>query len=235
MNNTKVLSVERVGVDYSVSRSLFFNTKKTALKDVSFELFQGESLGVIGRNGAGKSTLLKLLAGVIEPDRGVIKGKDNLTISLLALQAGFDMHLSGYDNIYLSGLLLGFSQKEVEQRVEEIIAFSELNESIHHPVKTYSTGMRARLGFSIAYRLNADILLIDEIIGVGDIDFREKSISAMKERIRSEQTVIFVSHHGPTIRNLCKRAVWIEDGETKMIGDSKLVIAEYEKYLLTDN
>tara|TARA_R110001583_G_scaffold98545_1_gene243591 strand:- start:150 stop:860 length:711 start_codon:yes stop_codon:yes gene_type:complete len=234
MNKNIIIKAENVAVQYSIFRRFFATKSKMALKDVSFSLYKGESLGVIGRNGAGKSTLLKLLAGVISPDKGQII-HDNVSVSLLSLQVGFDGELSGYDNIYLSALLLGFKKNQVDAILDNIIQFSELEDSIHQAVKTYSTGMRARLGFSIAYQLEPDVLLIDETLGVGDIEFKEKSIAAMKERIRSDQTVILVSHHGPTIKNLCKRAVWIEDGVTRMEGPSGEVVGEYEKFMLTNN
>ena len=225
-----LISVEKVGVRYSYRRFPFTRDYFEALKDVSFNLNRGDSLGIIGRNGVGKTTLLRLLGGIIHPDSGQIINY-NASTSLLSLQVGFDPDLSGRGNVILSGMLLGFSREEVEVNLDEIISFSELEDFIDKPIKSYSTGMKARLGFSVAWKLNPDVLLIDEVLGVGDVKFRKKSIAVMKEKLLSDQTtIVFVSHAGATVRNLCNRVVWIEDGVVRMVGDPDEVVGEYEQY-----
>ena len=206
-----ILSLKNVGVYYGRRTGLFKNEKFWPLKDVSLELYKGETLGIIGRNGAGKTTLLQILAGLIEPDRGIYISNCT-SISLLSLNVGFAPHLTGRENAILSGLLLGLRRKQIEKKIDDIIQFSELHESIDQPVKTYSTGMRARLGFSVAFQIDPDVLLIDEVLGVGDIDFRKKSTDAIKKRILSERTIVLVSHNAKTIEELCTRSVILKNG-----------------------
>lgn len=227
-----IISVQNAGVRYKVSRSILSAPKHVALKNVSFVINRGDSIGILGRNGAGKSTLLRLLAGIISPDSGKIV-KDNVSTALLSLQAGFNGELDGRTNAILNGLLLGFSKQHVMNNLENIIEFSELGKSIDMPVKTYSTGMRARLGFSVAYYMQPDVLLVDEVLGVGDAEFREKSTDVMKERLRSDQTVVLVSHQANTIKNLCNRAVWVENGITQMEGEANEVVTAYEEYVVS--
>lgn len=206
-----VLSLQNVGVTY---RRRAFGRHKggyEALKDVSFSLYHGESLAVVGRNGAGKTTLLKLLSGIIKPDKGRILGQGYST-ALLSRQVGFDSNLSGRDNAYLSALLLGFKRRDIEQRMDAIIEFSELQDFIDQPLSTYSLGMRARLGFAVNLELSPDILLIDEALGVGDAAFQAKSNQVIQSRIQSDKTVVLVSHNMGAVKTLCDRAVWIENG-----------------------
>lgn len=226
-----MIALAKVGVTYKFRHSLFSTGSFEALKDLSFSLKEGETLGVIGRNGAGKTTLLRLLAGIYKPDRGKVHIRRRLKISLLSLQLGFDHELSGRDNAILSGMLMGFSHGEIMRRLDAIIEFSELDEFISRPVKTYSSGMLARLGFSVALQMSPDVLLIDELLGVGDSGFQAKSTTAMRDKIRSNQTVVLVSHSGANIRNLCDRAVWIEQGTRRMVGDSNQVMDAYEEYI----
>lgn len=228
--NEVLISVQHVGVRFKSGKSLFSKDYVDALLDVSFELRRGDSLGVIGRNGAGKSTMLQLLGGIIKPDSGRIIN-NNVSTSLLALQVGFDQQLSGRVNAVLGGMLLGFRKKEVEANLEKIIEFSELGEFIDRPVKSYSAGMKARLGFSVALEMNPDVLLVDEVLGVGDVEFRQKSLAVMKAKLVSEQTIVLVSHDAGTVKTLCNRAVWIEDGVTKMEGAAKEVVTAYEKFI----
>jgi len=232
MNTHRTLiSLDAVGVDYKPSRSIFrHGTAYTALHSVTFDILAGDSVGIIGRNGAGKSTLLKIISGIIDPDRGKLINH-NASTSLLSLQTGFDPALPGLKNIYLSGLLLGFSKKNINAQLEQIIEFSELGNFINKPVQTYSAGMRARLGFSIAFQLKPDILLIDEVLGVGDYEFRQKSSRAMREKIKSDQTVILVSHDTHTVKNLCHKVVWIENGVVKAQGTPEQVLENYEEYI----
>lgn len=199
-----------------------------ALRDVSLELYQGETLGIIGRNGAGKSTLLRLLAGIIRPDRGELINY-GYRATLLSLQVGFLDYLSGRENIVLSGLLLGMHRREIEDRIDDIIEFSELGDFIDEPIQSYSSGMRARLGFATAFYVDPDVLLIDEVLGVGDAEFVAKSKAVMRERIRSDKTVVMVSHSAQVIRSLCDRAVWIEKAETRAAGPTVEVLEAYER------
>ncbi|WP_425452464.1 ABC transporter ATP-binding protein [Sinobacterium caligoides] len=198
------------------------------LSDISFEIRKGETLGVIGRNGAGKSTLLRILAGVYAPDKGEIKRAANLKVSLLSLHAGFDQKLTGYDNIIFSCLLLGFSRKECLDKIDEIISMSELEGFIHQPIKTYSSGMKSKLGFSIAFQMSPDILLIDEALSVGDAKFKKKAEKLMIEKIKGGQTAVFVSHSSSQIKRICTRVIWIEDGMVKKTGDAESIIKEYD-------
>jgi lipopolysaccharide transport system ATP-binding protein len=226
------ISVENIELSYKKGRSFFGGTQHEIFKGLSFDIFEGESLGIIGRNGAGKSTLLRLLAGVISPDKGRIQA-DGVSSALLALGAGFNHDLDGRINILLNGMLLGFSKKKVEDKIAEIIDFSELSDAIDDPLKTYSSGMRSRLAFSIAIQMCPDVLLIDEALGVGDAGFLEKSGRALRERVQSKQTVVLVSHHAETIKDLCNRVIWIEDGVLRKEGDATEVLREYEDYIIS--
>lgn len=198
---------------------------------MSLTLTKGESLGVIGRNGMGKSTLLKVMAGILRPDRGQITRQLNCRAALLSLQVGFVPHLSGRENIFLSGLLLGLRYGEIEALYPQIVSFAELEPAIERPVSTYSDGMRARLGFAISFQMDPEILLVDEVLGVGDAAFREKSSNMMKRRIHSDRTVLLVSHNANTVRDLCTRAVWIEEGVTVAEGPTDEVMRDYQRYL----
>ena len=228
--NNAVISLRNVAFHFWLKKSLFRKDRFAALKDISFDLFHGESLGIIGRNGAGKTTLLRLLGGIIRPDKGTLIN-NGVKTSLLSLQVGFDPQLSGLYNAILSGMLLGFTKKEIEDKLYDIVKFAELEEFIDQPVRTYSSGMRARLGFSIAFHLDPDVLLIDEALAVGDADFKKKSFAVMKEKLRSNKTIVLVSHNAGIIRRLCNRAVWIEEGITRAEGDTKTVIQAYEKFI----
>lgn len=226
-----LLSLNRVGLAFrSGGLSLRSPPPFWVLKDVSFTLHHGETLGVIGRNAAGKSTLLRLLAGIIKHDRGDFVNHGH-TAALLSLQTGFVPYLTGRQNAILSGILLGLRRREVEARMDAIIDFSELGDFIDAPLSTYSSGMRARLGFAVAYQVEPDILLIDEVLGVGDESFKAKSTEAMHARIRSDKTIVLVSHSAATIRELCDRAVWIEDGVTRAAGAVEEVTAAYRAEL----
>ena len=243
-SNDFAISVENLSMDYKVSkdkidtlkeffiRTLKRNKKKTktisALKDISFNIPKGDRVGIIGFNGAGKSTLLKLLAGIYSPTSGNIKVKGKIA-PLLELGAGFDMNYTGHANIFLYGAFLGYSEEFLKEKYDEIVEFSELEESINYHVKTYSSGMRAKLGFSIATIVEPDILIIDEILSVGDIKFQRKSSDKLRSLINSGITVLLVSHSVAQIRDLCNKAMWIDNGELKMFGDVNLVCDEYVK------
>lgn len=197
-----------------------------ALRGVTFSVEEGDVLGVIGPNGAGKSTLLRVIAGIYQPDEGELHVRGKVS-PLLTLGAGFRPDLTGRDNIYLNGVLLGLSRKEIEARVEEIIAFAELEEFIDQPVRTYSSGMTARLGFAIATSLEPDILLIDEVLGVGDEHFRRKSEARMREFIDRAKAIVVVTHSMSFIRKFCTRALWVERGRVRLIGDPEEVVPRY--------
>ena len=230
--STPAISVKNVGISYRKRLTFTKSEEYVALSNVSFEIKHGETLGIIGRNGAGKSTLLRILADIITPDRGQVINH-GVTVSMLSLGIGLAPQLSGIDNAILSALLLGIKQKEAEKNLEKIIEFSELGEFIHQPVKTYSSGMLTRLGFSIAIHLQPDVLLIDEVLGVGDIEFRRKSSAALRSKIRSNQTVVLVSHQSAEMKALCDRVVWIEDGVIRKVGSAAEIMDEYESFLLS--
>jgi lipopolysaccharide transport system ATP-binding protein len=221
-----LISLTDVGFTYKTLSGLFSVEKYQALKSINLDVFPGETLGVIGSNGSGKSTLLKVLARIYWPDEGSIVFNAK-KISLLSLALGFDARLSGLDNAVFSSMLLGATLNEAKQKVKGIIDFSELGEFASHPVRTYSSGMRARLGFSIALHMQADVLLIDEALAVGDARFRAKSEQAIVKKVTSAQTVVLVSHSADQINRLCDRAVWIENGEIVLAGETDLVTKKY--------
>lgn len=222
---------------FSIQRNLLKkNAEKAeefeALKGVSFTVSKGEILGIIGKNGSGKSTLLRAIAGVFSPNRGYIDLKGN-SVSLLSLGVGFKDTLTGRDNIYLSGMLLGFSKQEIRQKEEMIIDFAELGNFIDMPVKTYSSGMYSKLAFSITSNLETDIMLVDEVLSVGDEHFQKKSMSKMETLIKDkDRTVIIVSHNTDTLEELCDRVLWLDDGVIRMIGKPAEVLENYRNYAL---
>lgn len=202
-----------------------------ALKGVSFEIEEGKILGIIGKNGSGKSTMLRAIAGIFSPDKGSIDLHGN-TISLLSIGVGFNRKLTGYENIYLSGMLLGFSEEQIKEKEKEIIEFADIGKFIYKPVKTYSSGMYSKLAFAITAILETDIMLIDEVLSVGDAKFKEKSYNKMKELISDDKrTVIIVSHSLGTVKELCDEVLWLNDGEVVEIGDPKEVIDRYNEFM----
>ena len=221
---------------YSLKQSLLTGKKKKAdvfeaVKNISFKVKKGEILGIIGKNGSGKSTMLRAIAGIFSPNSGTIDLHGH-SISLLSIGVGFQAELSGRENILLSGMLLGFSEKEIREQMDAIIEFSELGTFIDAPVRTYSSGMYSKLAFSITAILETDIMLIDEVLSVGDAHFKKKSYNKMKQLISDkDRTVIIVSHDMKTIANLCTNVLWINDGEFVKYGDTKTVLAEYEAFM----
>lgn len=215
-----LLTVQNVGLKYVTGKRRFgFSLGKKefwALKDVTFSLDEGDVVGVIGRNGAGKSTLMSMLAGIVDPDSGAINRKYKNTL-LLSLQAGFMNYLSGRKNIYLSGLLIGYNYEELKKLEDKIIEFSGIKEFIDEPVGTYSSGMRARLGFSICIHLDPELILIDEVLGVGDKDFKAKSREALTSKIKKTSAMI-VSHDEATLSDLCNKCLIIEKGVSVFYG-----------------
>lgn len=209
-----IFDLQNIGLYYRKAASLpWKNNKFWALHDITFKVKSGETVGIIGRNGAGKSTLLKILAGIIKPDRGIIKRAD-VTITMQSLGAGFDERLTGRQNIFLSGLLLGMDKKHIVQRVKDIIELADIGEFIDEPIRYYSSGMRSRLGFSIAYYVDSDVILIDEALATGDQAFREKSSQLIREKITSYRTVVLVSHDMIKVKELCDRVIQVENGRS---------------------
>ena len=198
----------------------------TALEDISFSVQHGEILGLIGHNGAGKSTLLKLIAKILKPTKGTVKiyGK---VVPMLELGSGFDSDLTGRENIFLNGAIMGYSEKFLNDQYEKIVEFSELKEFIEVPIRNYSSGMIARLAFSIASMVKPEILIVDEILSVGDASFQEKSRARMNELMSGGTTVLLVTHSLQQVRELCNRVVWLEHGKIKMIGETQEVCDAY--------
>lgn len=228
-----------LGIEKNFSLKLFFinlfkpkrkqdNVKKDfwALKDINFTVKQGEVVGFVGSNGAGKSTLLKIVSGVMKPTKGNIEIGGNIC-PMIELGAGFDMDLTARENIYLNGSILGYSRAFIDEKFDEIVAFSELQEFLDVPVRNFSSGMTARLAFSIATIVDPEILIVDEILSVGDIAFQQKSENKMKSMIGGGTTVLYVSHSIQSIKTLCDRVVWIDRGNMKMVGKTDDVIAAY--------
>lgn len=231
-----------LGIEKNFSLKLFFinlfksKQKKPkqefwALKDVSFDVKPGEVIGFIGSNGAGKSTLLKVIAGVMKPTQGNIEVHGNIC-PMIELGAGFDMELTARENIYLNGAVLGYSREFIDKKFEEIVEFSELREFLDVPVRNFSSGMTARLAFSIATIVEPEILIVDEILSVGDIAFQQKSEKKMQSMISGGTTVLFVSHSLAQIEKICNRVVWLENGCVRKTGEPKKICAEYAEYVL---
>lgn len=242
MENT-VIKVENVGMEFNLSQEKVDNLKEYvikllkrellfqefwALKNISFEVKKGDRVGVIGLNGAGKSTLLKIISGVMKPTEGNIEIKGKL-VPLLELGAGFDHNYTGKENIFLNGAMLGYTKGFLESKYDEIVEFAEIEEFMDVPIKNYSSGMKARLGFSVATVVEPEILVLDEVLSVGDAKFKKKSeeriISLFKEGI----TVLFVSHSVEQVKRLCNKAIWLEKGNMVMQGDVEEVCSKYEE------
>ena len=197
-----------------------------ALSDVSFKVKEGEALGILGANGAGKSSLLKIIARITVPTSGKIELYGSVA-SLLEVGTGFHLDLTGRENIYMNGTLLGMRKREVNQRLDEIISFSEVEDFIDIPLKKYSTGMRLRLAFAVVSHLNADILLIDEVLAVGDLAFQKKCIDKMNEIIKQGRTILYISHNLDSIRNLCRRSIYLADGKVILESNTPETIQAY--------
>lgn len=198
-----------------------------ALKNVSFHVEKGDVVGLIGHNGAGKSTMLKVISGILKPTEGSVTVGGNV-VPMLELGSGFDHDLTGRENIFLNGAILGYSEKYLKEKYDEIVEFSELGKFIDVPIRNYSSGMLMRLAFSIATVVNPEILIVDEILAVGDAAFQEKSKARMKELMGGGTTVLFVSHSLDQIREMCNKVVWIEHGEVKMMGEANEICDAYE-------
>ena len=227
-----LVELHNVGVAFNTQRRLA-ERRFWALEDVSLSLRRGERLGVIGRNGAGKSTLLRVIAGILAPDRGRVR-RGNVSCQLLALALGFTPHLSGRDNAILSGLMLGLRRRDIEARLPAIREFSELGDFFEQPIATYSSGMNMRLAFSVAMQVEPDVLLIDEVLSVGDAEFQHKSGAALRQRMGDGHTVVLVSHDETQIAALCDRVVWIEHGKSVLEGARDDVFAAYHGDMRAD-
>lgn len=225
--STPLLTLENVTCSYRIRKNGFKFEQFEALKDISLTIYKGETLGLIGRNGAGKSTLLKIIADIILPNSGRVIHHQPVSVSLLTLQAGFSPELSGVDNAIMGAMLLGYTKSEAEGQLQGIVEFAELGDRIFDPIKTYSTGMKARLGFAVAMQMSPDILLVDEALGVGDAAFREKSTTVMREKMLSGQTVVFVSHMAQVVQKLCTRVIWVENGMIKKAAKTDETLRAY--------
>lgn len=240
MESNIAIDVNNIYISYrilnniTIQNSLFRRRRDEmfeAVKGMSFSVKKGEILGVIGKNGSGKSTLLRSIAGVFSPNAGTID-LHGYSVSLMALGVGFKPLLTGRANIMLSGLLLGFSENEIKAKMDKIIEFAELGEFIDKPVRTYSSGMNSKLAFSITAMLETDIMLVDEVLSVGDERFKKKSLAKMKELITDkDRTVIIVSHSIETLSELCDRVMWMHDGRLKLIGEPTYVLEQYKEYM----
>jgi len=202
------------------------NHRYEALQGISFQVNRGETFGIIGKNGAGKSTALGLIAGVLKPSAGMIEVKGRVS-PLLELGAGFNSELTGRENIVLNGVLMGLTRADVLRKMEEIIEFAGLDDFINQPLRTYSSGMIMRLGFSVVASLDPEILLIDEVIAVGDLDFQKKCMDKLESFKRNKVTIVFVSHGLQSVINICDRVVWIENHQVRMIGSAEEVVKSY--------
>lgn len=241
-NNKNAIEVKDLKIRYrclkkmSIKSSLLKLRKSKvetfeAVKGISFDVPKGSIMGIVGKNGSGKSTLLRAIAGIFAPDEGSID-LHGYSVSLLSIGVGFQKKLTGRENILLSGMLLGFSEDQVREKMNEIIEFSELGDFIDRPVKTYSSGMYSKLAFSITAILETDIMLVDEVLSVGDSKFKKKSFKKMKQLISNEdRTVIIVSHSSSTLRMLCDTILWLHDGEIKMQGPVEEVLPLYEEFM----
>lgn len=224
MNNDKIMSLKEF-VTTALRGKLSYN-EFTALDHVSFTVEKGETLGLIGRNGAGKSTMLKVISGILKPTEGSVTCHGNV-VPMLELGSGFDMDLTGRENIFLNGAILGYGEEFLKQKYDKIVEFSELGQFIEVPIRNYSSGMLARLAFSIATVVQPEILIVDEILSVGDAQFQEKSKKRMLELMGGGTTVLFVSHSIDQIREMCGRVVWLEKGKVRMVGDARELCNAY--------
>ena len=222
-----LIELENVGIAFDAQRRVGGN-RFWALEDVSVTLRRGERLGVIGRNGAGKSTLLRVIAGILTPDRGRVR-RAPVSCQLLSLALGFTPHLSGRDNAILSGLMLGLRRRDIVARLSAIRDFCELGEFFEQPIASYSSGMVMRLAFSVAIQVEPDVLLIDEVLSVGDAEFQEKSGAALRARMGEGHTVVLVSHNERQIASICNRVLWIEHGKSVLEADRDTVFEAYHR------
>jgi lipopolysaccharide transport system ATP-binding protein len=233
MTSPPVLELNNVSLSYLTNKSTFDRGVHRVLDNVSMTLRDGETLGLIGKNGCGKTTILRLMAGILAPTSGVVTQRQGVTSALLTLGLGFKPNLSGRDNVVLSAMLQGSTQGQAKAYANDIKDFAELGDSFEEPVKTYSAGMRSRLGFTTALLTDVDIMLIDEILSVGDAQFRKKAGTALKDRINGNQTVVFVSHNEAQVAELCETAIWLDKGKIASQGTVEEVLDNYKESLET--
>lgn len=207
-----------------------FHNDFCALDDISFKVKKGEIVGILGTNGSGKSTILKIITGLLNPTKGNVNVNGKIS-ALLELGAGFNHEYTGIENVYLNGTMMGFSKEGMDSKLDEILSFADIGEFIYQPVKTYSSGMFARLAFAVAINIEPDILIVDEALAVGDMYFQEKCYEKMKQMVKSGATILFVSHSLPAIRNFCQRAIWIEKGILKDQGRADIICDKYREYI----
>ncbi|WP_323737281.1 ABC transporter ATP-binding protein [Methanosphaera sp. ISO3-F5] len=244
MSNETIIEVNDVSMEFNLSEQKTDNLKEFvikflkrelhfqsfwALKNISLKINKGDKIGFLGLNGAGKSTLLKIISGVLKPTKGEVKIYGTMA-PLLALGAGFDPNFSGKDNIFLNGAVLGHSRAEMNKKYDDIVDFAELNDFIDVPVKNYSSGMKSRLAFAIATSVNPDILILDEVLSVGDMSFQRKSKDRMNN-VMSDATLLFVSHSVSQVRNLCDKAIWLHKGSIIAAGEVNEICDQYETYV----
>lgn len=243
MNNENAIEVRNIKKTFKVyydksnqlkEKVIFWNRNKyerrEVIKDISFDVKKGEAIGLIGHNGCGKSTTLKLLTRIIYPDSGSVEMKGRVS-ALIELGAGFHPDMSGRENIYTNAAIFGLTKKEIDKKVDDIIAFSELQDFIDNPVRTYSSGMYMRLAFAVAINVDADILLIDEILAVGDAAFQAKCFNKLREIKAAGTTIVIVSHSLSQIEQICERTIWIHEGVIREEGEAKLVIKDYTDFM----
>ena len=226
MNNDRIMSLKEF-VTTAIRGKLEYN-EFTALDHVSFTVEKGETLGLVGRNGAGKSTMLKVISGILKPTEGSVRIEGNV-VPMLELGSGFDFDLTGRENIFLNGAILGYSEEFLKEQYERILEFSELGKFIDTPIRNYSSGMLARLAFSVASMVEPEILIVDEILSVGDAAFQEKSRARMLELMGGGTTVLFVSHSMKQILEMCDKVIWLDQGQVKMAGAADRICREYKK------
>ena len=244
MSNRKVINIKNLTKTYKLYKEPKDRLKEAlspfkkkyhkdfnALENISFEVYKGETVGIIGKNGSGKSTLLKVITGVLSPTSGTVNVTGNIS-AILELGSGFNPEMTGLENIYLSMAINGIiGDDDIEERVQDIIDFAELGDFIHQPIKIYSSGMKARLSFSVAINIKPEILIVDEVLSVGDVRFKQKSMRKMKELIEGDCTVLFVSHDSGAIKNFCSRVIWIDNGKLKDQGDPEKVVNKYAAFM----
>lgn len=238
-----IIKVDKVSMKFKLTKDRIFSLKEyfikflkrelkyeefKALTNISFELKKGEILGIIGFNGSGKSTMLKIISGIMKPTEGLVEVKGNIS-PLIELGSGFDVELTARENVFLNGYILGYSKKFLREHFDKIIEFSELKEFVDVPLKNFSSGMIARLGFAIATTVNPEILIVDEILSVGDFKFQEKSENRIREMIKNGVTVIMVSHSIKQIEELCTKVLWLDKGKIRDYGETKRICEEYKK------